>query len=145
MFNEIQTTFYRHWHVWHKMTISHFYIPPPPLHLPTPFLEQSMLCVCQISLISLQFFSPSLPPLVLPPSYAVCSLMYHWTAMQSLTKKNYTEIYVTYTRNILHIYVNYIYPLCRYMLAICICYIYVELGPTYMWHICKYMGSIWDW
>ena len=31
------------------------------------------------------------------------------------------------------------------MLAICICYIYVELGPTYTWHICKYMGSIWDW
>ena len=31
------------------------------------------------------------------------------------------------------------------MLAIGICYIYVELGPTYMWHICKYMGSIWDW
>ena len=67
------------------------------------------------------------------------------TLKQSLTKKNYTKIYVTYTWNILHIYVSYMYSLCRYMLAICICYIYVELGPTYMWHICKYMGSIWDW
>ena len=37
------------------------------------------------------------------------------------------------------------FSLCRYMLAIGICYIYVELSPTYMWHICKYMGSIWDW
>ena len=63
----------------------------------------------------------------------------------SLTKKNYTKIYVTYTWNILHIYVSFMYSLCQYMLAICICYIYVELGPTYMWHICKYMGSIWDW
>ena len=65
--------------------------------------------------------------------------------MITLTKKNYTKIYVTYPWNILHIYVSYMYSLCRYMLAICICYIYVELGPTYMWHICKYMGSIWDW
>ena len=65
--------------------------------------------------------------------------------LPALTKKNYTKIYVTYTWNILHIYVSYMYSLCRYMLAICICYIYVELGPTYMWHIFKYMGSIWDW
>ena len=71
------------------------------------------------------------------------SIFHH--IMTSLTKKNYTKIYVTYTWNILHIYVSYMYSLCRYMLAICICYIYVELGPTYMWHICKYRGSIWDW
>ena len=68
-----------------------------------------------------------------------------YSAVTTLTKKNYTKIYVTYTWNILHIYISYIYSLCRYMLAICICYIYVELGPTYMWHKCKYMGSIWDW
>ena len=61
---------------------------------------------------------------------SVCQSI-HLSPWPSLTKKNYTKIYVTYTRNILHIYVNYIYPLCRYMLAICICYIYVELGPTY--------------
>ena len=67
------------------------------------------------------------------------------SCVKSLTKKNYTKIYVTYTWNILQIYVSYMYSLCRYMLAICICYIYLELGPTYMWHICKYMGSIWDW
>ena len=78
-----------------------------------------------------------------------CQKPGHWGGNggrgNSLTKKNYTKIYVTYTWNILHIYVSYMYSLCLYMLAICICYIYVELGPTYMWHICKYMGSIWDW
>ena len=35
----------------------------------------------------------------------------------TLTKKNYTKIYVTYTWNILHIYVSYMYSLCRYMLG----------------------------
>ena len=50
-----------------------------------------------------------------------------------------------YMWHILEIYCTYMYSLCQYMLAICICYIYVELGPTYMRHICKYMGSIWDW
>ena len=63
-----------------------------------------------------------------------------WKFRHSLTKKNYTKIYVTYTWNILHIYVSYMYSLCRYMLAICICYIYVKLGPTYMWHIL----NIWE-
>ena len=77
----------------------------------------------------------------------LCSLLVRWRfiVVTTLTKKNYTKIYVTYPWNILHIYVSYMYSLCRYMLVICICYIYVELGPTYMWHICKYMGSIWDW